>query len=308
MTVQGLFGLKSESVWGTGVTPDLFLGGWLSGNPVREQPPLVSQGIRAGRRTPNCISAGAKTVAGTVELELTPAPMATLMRHMFGTVNTTGSGPYTHTASLGTLNGKSFTGQWGIAGTGGTVHPFTMPGSKITSWTIAATAGEIAKLSLDISAKDYVTATGLASASYLSACPFTFVQGSITVDGDELGEVNSFELNVDRSLRVKHYVGSPLIQEQIEEGRPEVMISVDSEFTDLTLHDLANTGVAIVLDFDNGTDSLTVTLNAWVMPSTPEVGGVDDLTSFNFEAQAYHATSDASAMTAVLINSESSST
>ena len=54
-----------------------------------------------GRRTAACISTGAKTVQGTVELELTPAPLATLMRHMFGTINTTGSGPYTHTASLG---------------------------------------------------------------------------------------------------------------------------------------------------------------------------------------------------------------
>lgn len=303
----GQFGIKTESVWGTSVVVDKFLGGWLSGNPVREQPPLVSQGIRAGRRTPSCISTGAKTVQGTVEMELTPAPLATLLRHMFGTINTTGAGPYLHTASLGPLNGKSFTGQWGIAGTAGTVHPFTMPGCKIPAWTIKGTAGEIAGLSLDISAKDYVTATALASASYLASCPFTFVQGSITVAGVSQGEVKSFELSCTRPLRIEHYMGSALIGEQLETGRPEVMIKVDAEFADLTIHDLANTAVAIVLTFSDGTNSLVVTNNAWVMPMTPEVGGVTDLNSFSFEAQAYHATSDASACTAVLTNTETTS-
>lgn len=304
---QGQFGLKSESTWGTPVTPDLFVGGWLSGNPVREQPPLVSAGIRAGRRTPSCISTGAKTVQGTVELELTPNPLATLMRHMWGTINTTGAGPYTHTASLGPLNGKSFTGQWGIPGTGGTVHPFTMPGCKLPSWTVKGTAGEIAGLSLEVSAKDYVTATALASASYPASCPFVFTQGSVSVAGSTVADVKSFEQTCTRPLRIAHFMGSALISEQIETGRAEMMLTVDAEFASLTIHDLANTAVAVVLSFSNGSDTLTITNNAWVIPTTPMVDGADSLSTFTFQAQAYHATSDASASTAVLVNTESTS-
>lgn len=305
MTVAGQLGFKTESVYGTAVTVDQFHTGWLSGNPVREQAPLVSNAIRAARRTPSCISTGAKSVAGTFETELYAAPLATLLKHMFGTLNTTGAGPYTHTASPGTVDDKSFTAQVGIPDSGGTVRPFTYKGCKIEGWKLAGTAGELAQLSLDVIAQDYVTATALASASYLAGCPFTFVQGLVSVAGTPLTEVKGFTLQASRPLRKKHPIGSALIMKPVEIGRSNYMIEIDTEFTDLTLHDLANTGVAVVLSFSDGTYSFTVTTNAWVEPTTPETGGGDSLTASSFKAQCY-GSSDATAITAVLVNAEAS--
>jgi hypothetical protein len=306
--MSGQLGIKTESVYGTGVTVDLFDPGYLSGNPTRDQPPLISKGIRAGRRTPKCISTGPKTVEGSISKELYTAPLATYLRHMFGTIATTGSGPYTHTASPGTLNGKSFTAQFGIAGTGGTVHPFTFTGTKIEKWSLKAESGEIAMLDLDFVAKDYVTATALATASYPTDCPFTFVHGSVSIAGSTISTVKSFELTSERPLRKFHPVGSATIIEPLEEGRTDQPygITVETEFESLTVHDLANTAVAVVLAFSDGTNSLTVTTNAWVVPTTPEVQGVDSLNSFTFTAIPY-GTTDAGAVTAVLVNGEATS-
>lgn len=302
----GQWGAKSEVTWGTAVTVDKFHGGFLSGNPVREQPPMRSKGIRAGRRLTACVSTGAKDVAGDFSFELYTAPLAMLLRHMFGTINTTGAGPYVHTASPGTLTGKSMTIQVGIPGTAGVVHAFTYSGAKISDWTLKASAGEIAMLDLSVVAKDYVTATALATASYPTDCPFTFIHGSVTVAGSAVADVKSFELSSSRPLRTDHYLGSALISEPLETGQAEFGITVETEFKDLTIHDLANTGVAVVLTFNDGTNTLVVTTNAWVTPATPSVEGVDSLASFTFEAIPYSATSDAAAVTAVLTNTESS--
>lgn len=306
--IGGQIGFKSEATWGTAVTVDTFHQGWVSGTLVREQPPIISQGIRAGRRSPSVLVAGPRTVAGTVETELFAAPLSTLLRHMFGTIATTGAGPtWTHTASPGPLLGKSMTFQAGIPDTAATVRAFTYNGVKIPSWTLGASTGELGKLSLELSAKDYVTSTALATASYGTAPPFTFIQGAVQVAGVTQGTVESFELSSSRPLRMKHPIGSATIIEQIEEGRPEYEISVTADFESLTIHDLANTGVAIVLSFSDGTNSLTITTNAWVHPMTPGVDGVDSLPSFEFTATPYHATADASAIQAVLVNTESTS-
>ena len=305
MTVAGQLGFKTEVTYGTAVTVDLFHTGFLSGNPVREQPPLISNAIRAGRRTPSCVSTGAKTVEGTISTELYVAPLATQLKHMFGTIGTAGAGPYTHTASPGTTDDKSLTIQVGIPDSSGTVQPFTYKGAKFQGWTLGATAGEIATLELDVVAQDYVTATALASASYLSGCPFTFVHGSVSVAGTPLTEVKGFELSCSRPLRKEHVIGSALIMKPVEIGRSEYSIEVDTEFTDLTLHDLANSAVAVVLAFSDGTNSLTITCNAWVTATTPEVGGEGSVTSFGFSAMPYGST-DANAITAVLVNSEAS--
>lgn len=306
----GQWGLKSETTFGTAVTPDKFHQGFLSGVPARQQPPLISNGIVAGRYTPKCLSTGAKIVSGTVKTELVPSPMSTLLRHMFGTIATTGAGPYTHTASPGPLKGQSLTLQFGVPGTGGTVHPFTFSGCKIPKWVLGAKAGELATLDFDFSAKDYVTATALASASYGTSCPFTYINGSVSVAGVVQTSVKSFQLTATRPMRVGNdgiFIGATTIGEQLGTGRGTYVIDVDAEFEDLTIHNLANTAVAVVLTFSNGTDSLTITCNSWVDAMTPNIEGVDSLSSFKYSLECY-GSSDAAAITAVLVNSESTDT
>lgn len=305
MPIQGQLGFKSQSAWDTPVTVDTFHQGYLSDNPVREQPPIVSQGHRASRATAACMTTGARTVQGPFSLELLPHPLATLLTHMFGTVSTAGTAaPYTHTATPSTNDPVGFTAQVGILGHG-TVFPFTYTGCRLTGWEISASAGEIANLSLDVVARDYGTATALASASYGTFCPFTFIHGAVTVNGTTVTDLNSVTLSSSIPRRVKHGVGGSLILEPRLNGRRTFEISADTDYRDNTIHNLANTVGTVVLDFDNGSQSFEITSRVFMVPTTPTTASGDGDNTFSFSGMAHGAT-DANAITAVLVNNESS--
>src|SRR5690349_4438460 len=109
--MAGQFGLATESVFNTGVTVTKFI-----------EPDSVSQtydpgwipvdGIRAGRRLARPPKLGSIKAGGSVTTKLQNTSIATLLGHVFGAVNTTGSGPYAHAYSLGSA--RSFTAQVGV--------------------------------------------------------------------------------------------------------------------------------------------------------------------------------------------------
>ena len=146
-------GFAIETTAGTPVTPSQFV-------------PLVDESIQAtlGRLDSPAIIANRLTLdsdmwnggdhefAGDLGLELYTRGATTLFRAMFGTVNTTGAGPYTHTYSPGDLTADYLTVQVGRPSLDGTVNPFTYTGVAITSWELACAAGEIATLGLSVAA------------------------------------------------------------------------------------------------------------------------------------------------------------
>lgn len=306
--MAGQVGWKSEATWGTGVTVDTFV-------PVLEstldidEGYLRSRGIRAGRRTRSAGRLGARTAAGSVNLELPNTSIAVLMKHMFGAVVTTGTGPYTHTYTPGAHVSKSLTMQTGITDATDTTQPFTATGVKLGGWSITAAVGELAQLSFDWTAKDVVTATGLASASYsASLIPFTFIEASISVNGSAVASANSVTLTASKNLRDdRHVLGSRNIREQLEDEHFEFTSEISADFDSLTLHALAVAGtqVASVLTFNNGTETFTVTTSGQVIGDPPS------LTRIGLEEQTIRLdhssnTSDATTITAVLVNSEAS--
>lgn len=306
--MAGQVGWKSESVWGTAVTVDTFV-------PVTQHSLTIDEGlmrpsgIRAGRRTKQPGKLGARKVSGSTELELPNVSIAVLLKHLFGAVVTTGAGPYTHTLTPGAALGDSLTLQGGIEDAGGTVRPFTASGVKPGSWELSCSVGEFAMLSFDWTAKDIVTATSLATASYASGLsPFTFVEGSITVNGSAVASANAVTLSCEKGLRDdRHVLGSRYIREQLEEDRFEFTSEIEADFEDLTVFALgvAATQVASVLTFNNGTDTLTITCSGQIIGDPPSLEN-NGLESQTIRLEHSHATSDASAVTAVLVNTESS--
>jgi hypothetical protein len=119
---------------------------------MQDRTRLESGGIIAGRRvlTSDQWSGGDVTVSGSVQHELYNRGLGKIFTAMFGTVVTTGAGPYTHTFTPGDLTGDALTVQVGRPATNGTVYPFTYAGMKVTSWEIACAAGEIATLGMDL--------------------------------------------------------------------------------------------------------------------------------------------------------------
>lgn len=115
---------------------------------------LESAGIIASRRvlTSDQWNGGNITAGGDIALELYNRGLGKLFRGMFGAVNTTGAGPYTHVFTPGDLSDDVLTIQVGLPGTGGTVHPKTLGGCAISSWELACSAGEIATLGATVAA------------------------------------------------------------------------------------------------------------------------------------------------------------
>lgn len=307
------FGIKTESVVGTGVTVTLF-------NPLNDPPAIANvadrlpvMGIQAGRTTQWAKALGKQKVGGTIKMHLYNKPMATFMTHMFGSVVDAGAGPYTHTSTPGSLKGKSFTAQGGLPDIAGTVNPFTWTGCKIKSWTIAAQVGQIASLDLDVfaMAEDADGTPALATATYLSGIlPFTFVQCSITSAAASLGVVSSMTLTGNNGLAEDRFgLGSATAGEALDSDRRSYTGTIEVEFLSMVAYNLylAGTDVALVFTFTNGTDLLVITTNAYYTGATPTGSGSTTLKqSLPFTCQ--HATTDAGCITAVLTNAEALST
>lgn len=309
--ISGQISWVSESTWATAVTTTLFHPGLISESISQEIARIESQGIRAGRRVGHTWAAGAKTIGGDIELELFNRPTASLLYHLFGSVNTTGAGPYTHTYTPGDLTGKSMTVQVGRPDVGGTVNPFTYAGVKIAAAELSCEVGSIPTLTLTVTAASETTATGLAVASYpASATPFTFVNGSLSIAGSSVATVRDMSLTIDNALETERFrIGSATTLQQLEAGRREITGSVSADFESLTHYAryTAGTEAALVMAFAAGTDSLTLTLNVRFDGSTPNLSGIELLEQpLSFKATS--GTSDAAAVTAVLVNAESSAT
>lgn len=302
----GQFGLKTETTVGTAITVDDFLP-ILSAAVKSEQSRLDSQGIRAGRLTKHAWKKGQTLNAGTVEMELWNVDVAPLFKHLFGAVSTAGSGPYTHTYTPGVLTGDSFTCQVGIPDISGTVNAFTYAGSKVNQWTIRAEIDQIATLSLDLVAMTQVTNTALASASYSSSlAPFVFTEASVTVGGSAVNTVKSVELMGNNGLTERVRLGAATSREYLENAVREYSGTLVMDFESLTEYNryIAASEFAVVLAFNNGTQTLTFTMNCRYNGENPELG--PELVEQSLPFECVHATADASAITAVLVNTDAS--
>jgi hypothetical protein len=304
--VAGQWGYKSETTVGTAVVVDEFLP-ILSENIKNNIQRLESMGIRAGRLTTAKWKAARSELSGTVNTELWNTDVATLLNHVFGAVATaTNGGQWDYTFTPGDLTGQSFTSQVGRPDIGGTVRPFTWAGCKVSSWSLGANEGEIAQLALNVVAMSETNGTALAVASYdADLSPFVFTEGSVTIGGAAADTVKSFSLAGDNGLVSRFRMGSATSREYLENALRVYNGTMALDFEDLTEYDryLDADEFAVVLTFDNGTETLVITLNARYDGESPALSGVE-LLEQPLAFKAISTTSDASAVTAVLTNAE----
>lgn len=301
-------GLAEETTYGTYEAPTRWL-------PHVEFPieheieRMESEGIIAGRRVLDSAQweAGNISVSTSIGFELYDRSIGLLFKHMFGDVATTGAGPFTHTFTPGDLTGLGLTIQGGAPDTtDGTVHPYSLLGSKITDWELACSAGEVATLGTDIVSQSVTTAETLVAPAYAAGIGIglTFVGGSVTIDGSPyrtmeatLSAANG--LNVDR-----RFIGDQNIAEPLESELREYSGELNSEFFDLTAYNrfVNGTEVPLVLAFARGTATATITMNVRFDGEAPQVEGRDVIMeTLPFKAVG---ASDADAITAELVNDD----
>lgn len=304
--IAAQFGYVSESTWGTLVTVTKFLELVSEGVKNDGGTRIVSRGLRAGRTVNHRATRGVVHIAGPIVMELPNVNIATWMKHMFGTVSTSGAGPYVHTYTPADLLSDSMTVQVGRPSTDGTVQPFTWGGVKISEWELTAEVDQYAMLTSTLTAKSETTATALASASYSAATsPFVFT-GAVLSGAGAPAAVNAFTVRGSNGFATREGTGSAAIREQIATKR-EYGGTITAEFDGLTKYAdfVAQTQRALVATFTSGSDTLVVTMNVEFTGESPVVEGPDVLT-LPLAFDCISATSDAAAITAVLTNTDSS--
>lgn len=252
---------------------------------------LESQGIRAGTRIRRSDrwAAGRKTVSGSIAMELANKSFGLWLKHMFGAIaiTTPGGGTLTrdHTATPGDLP-AGLTVQFGRPDETGTVQPFTYEGCVVTDWELTAETGQISTLSVDLSAEDETTVTGLATASYPAGLTLlTYVGATLDIAGAEVPVKKatvkgSNGLNTDRTR-----LGSQLRRIPVEGTWREYSGEVEAYFASLAAYNrfVNGTEAALVLEWVGANIEttlnygLTITANVRFDGETPTVGGPDEI-------------------------------
>lgn len=301
---EGQVGFVSEVTPGTAVTVDKFVP--IKSESIQNSITYLDTETISARKVLRLTKPGINSVAGDITTELANTTIATLLRHAFGGHAVTGTDPYTHTYTPDDLTGEAMTVQVGRPSSTGTIHPFTYAGCKVQSWEMSADVDAIAEFVLSLIGMSETTGTALATASYDSDwSPFTFVEGAVTITGSPVATVKSFNLSGTNAVEHRHRIGSADSLEPLEAGLREYTGEITSDFDALTHYSLytAGTETAVILKFDNGTQTLTVTMNVQFTGETPTIEGFDMLEQA-LPFRAISSTSDAAAITAELVNSE----
>ena len=221
---------------------------------------------------------------------------------------TTGaSDPYTHTFTPGDL--PSATLQVGTPGTGGTVHPRSYTGCKVQSWELSVDpATNFAILTVNWVGQAETTSESLASASYATFTRVTFKHAEFNLASSEVC-VDNITIRGENNLDVNNKVcstnpGYPTIQEA---GHRVYSGVATADFADLTQYNRYKNATEVAFSLAlavSANDDLTISGNVHFTGETPNVTGAEVLKQpipFEF----VHATSDSSAITAVLKNGDS---
>ncbi len=254
---------------------------------------MESAGLRAGTRVLRSDRwvAGARSVGGTIAMEFANKSCGLSLQQMFGTtacaLPDSGGNPtvWEHTATPGDLP-AGLTIQVGVPDEAGVVQPYTYEGCVVDSWELAASVGDIGKLTVTIDGEDEKTATALASASYPTGLTvLTFIEASLDIAGSAV-DVTSFTLNGANSLATdRTKLGSALRKKPSETAMREYGGTVEAYFSGLTAYNrfVNGTEAALVAKFVGALISgtfnfaLEVTCNVRFDGDTPTVDGPDQI-------------------------------
>lgn len=300
-------GWAIETVSKTRQTPTKFAP-FVSETLKTEQAFIRSKGLAAGRRYGRAKAPGTKNVSGGIVMEMQAETIGTLLRAALGgAIVDAGAGPYTHTIAGGVLPTLTIQVLRPFAGLT-TLQAFDYTGVTVNQWTISANPNEYAMLSLDTFAYDELT--NQTAATYTPAAtitPLTFQNVTIaTPDGTVC--FDSFTLTGNNAVEQSFKscatdLGRAVIREA---GTRVVSGTLNGDFAALTAYSryLAGTVGTLTLTLESSAAAkLVITMSVFYTGSTPNVGG-PGVVQQGVPFEVIHATSDATAITAVLTNSD----
>jgi len=239
------FGMADETTFATITPPSRFLE-FNSESIKKTLERLTSSGLRPNRRNvrKQQWTTGREGVAGDIEFDINTQGFGLPFKHALGNITSSqpnaGSFPtvWEHTATVGQLDGKSFTSQIAVGDTGGTVRAFTWSGCKFVKWELMCDENGFLKFKPTIDGASESTATALASAAYAAnAVPLAYTGGEIKIAGSEV-PTKKFSLAGDTQQKLDRYFmrgsSSQQKKEQLEAGLRAYTGKLDVEFMGLT--------------------------------------------------------------------------
>lgn len=310
-------GFGQESVWGTPVTPTRFLefnGEGIKLDPTWLEPTALHRGVKYKRSSRAQISR--YSVSGDADFDVNTLGMGMLVRNMLGSTTATttliSGSAYKQIHVPGDFRSLGLTAQTGRPEPStGTVQPFTFEGMKVTKWEFSLKDNDTPKLKLTFDGQAEATATGLATAAYLSGSTvFTFQQATLKLGGTP--STASGETTIATGVAVATIIKDITISgsvpmatdrfgignagqkaEQLENGIPTITGKLGAEFnkTELYTPFVAATGMAFQLDLTGASIGASNYLFSIIIPviklkqASPNVNGPDIVQmSTDFEA------------------------
>lgn len=303
-------GYAIESTPGTFVAPTKFLE-FVPPLGLRQMPTQKkSNGIRANRILGHAFGVGPYTVEGPVTHELVAENLGTLLKGMIeATPVTTGAGPYTHVFDYSTEI-ASLSGQVGLPSSAA-IHPMSYAGLRVRRWTIDVSPGDVfATLGLEFIGKtlDDDGTPALTAATYPTFTRFVFTHAMFQIAGAEVC-VDNIHLEGTTGWDGEHKICSADAGSQalFRADKATVTGSVVTDLAGLTQWGRlkAGTQTALSVAFNAGASAqLTFSGNVYYTGEPPTIqsaGKTKETVAFEFLS----GTSDAAALTATLINSDS---
>jgi hypothetical protein len=180
-----------------------------------------------------------------------------LLKNALGSISTTGSGPYTHTAVMRTAL-PSLTISQNQGGSVGEVFE----GCKINRLTLDVEPGRQMRVSAEIIAETAGGPTTTETPTYVSTPVWLThdTAGTLSFDG-ETYRIQRFSVTIDNRLIRRPALGLQYTLEPARSAKSEVTVQVTLERTTNALQEAhnADTEGDLVLAFTSGTNSLTVT-------------------------------------------------
>lgn len=264
---------------------------------------IDSEVIRSGRGSSESML-GNKSPAGPIATEIGAQSIGKMLKHLLGTVVTTGSGPYEHTITPGALP-PGFTAELDhgteLSGVGRFMRYI---GCKIASAELTFPQEGPATISMTVSAKeDSPSDTTMdASPDDHGHVSFSMFEASIKENNVTIGEVQQVTTNVENNLDESNYtIGSGGTKRDAKEGRVKVGGQVQAAFESLDLYNKARnrteTSIEIVLqkgtgDGSAGNEYFKLTLpQIKFVPTSPAIDGPGGV-AVTFDYSAYEKAGD----------------
>lgn len=225
---------------------------------------IESEALRAGRRLTGAWKPNRKGAEGDIEYELATKGFGVRFKHALGAIATATAAGGTltkeHTATLGNINGKSFSTQIGRPDVTGTVQPFTAIGGKIAEFEVACEVDGLVLYTETVDYQDVRTPSStptpgpaLAVPAYPTIETLDFLGALVTVGGVN-EDVNSVTWHGSNNLKTDRYFlrRSSLKKEPIEDtAAREHTLEFGEEFAGLTMYNrfVNGTEAAVTLSF-----------------------------------------------------------